>query len=256
MCGRPEEDPLAASRPKPKAPAARATKGTTTKGKAGSTAPKTTDGANGQEGPRRSALLHARARRTREQLIRAALRIWNERGFERGIEETTVDEIARAANVTKGTFYFHFAHKEDILLELGWGTAAAMFDEATKSIADGLSLERAVDRLMTSLARRVEQAPKAAVARSVAEFHRLPRTTTPPRQIFGFRQAFAAIFAHARESGEIAANLDAADLGRMLEAVTMDAIVAWATGGGGNLRQTLRRRAALLVAGFRAGVPV
>lgn len=185
--------------------------------------------------------------------MRAALQLWAERGFERGIEETTVDEIARAANVTKGTFYFHFAHKEDILLELGWGTAAVMFNEATKSLNSGVALETAVDRLMTSLARRVELAPRAAVARSVAEFHRLPATTTPPRPIFGFRQSFAAIFAHAQETGELPADLDPAELGRMLEAVTMDAIVAWASRKDGRLRPTLRRRAALLVAGFKAG---
>jgi AcrR family transcriptional regulator len=31
----------------------------------------------------------------------------------------------QAAGVTKGTFYFHFAHKEEILLELGYQTGAA-----------------------------------------------------------------------------------------------------------------------------------
>jgi AcrR family transcriptional regulator len=206
------------------------------------------------DGPRRSALLQERSRRTRAQLVRAALQLWSERGFERGIEETTVNEIASAANVTKGTFYFHFAHKEDILLELGWGTAAVMFDEATKSLASGVPVETAVDRLMTSLARRVELAPRAAVARSVAEFHRLPTTTTPPRPVFGFRQSFAALFAHAQDVGELPADLDANELGRMLEAVTMDAIVAWAGRKNGRLRPTLRRRAALLVAGFKTGV--
>ncbi|MBO0732310.1 MAG: helix-turn-helix transcriptional regulator, partial [Acidimicrobiaceae bacterium] len=74
-------------------------------------------------GPRRTALAQDRSKQTRRRLVRAALQLWTERGFDRGVEETTVDEIVRAAGVTKGTFYFHFAHKEDILLELGWGTA-------------------------------------------------------------------------------------------------------------------------------------
>src|SRR6185369_9527256 len=55
---------------------------------------------------RRAALLQERSRHTRRELVRAALALWNERGFERGVEETTVEEIARAAGVTKGTFYF------------------------------------------------------------------------------------------------------------------------------------------------------
>src|SRR5262245_12922779 len=81
-------------------------------------------------GPRRSGLLQERSRRTRHELVRTALALWEKRGFEHGIEATTVEEIAHAAGVTKGTFYFHFAHKEDILLEMGVETAEAMMKEA------------------------------------------------------------------------------------------------------------------------------
>ena len=62
------------------------------------------------DGPRRSSLVQERSRRTRQQLVNAAVKLWTERGFENGVETTTVEEIARAAGVTKGTFYFHFAH--------------------------------------------------------------------------------------------------------------------------------------------------
>lgn len=210
------------------------------------------------DGPRRSALLQERSRRTRHQLVRAALKLWTERGFERGIDETTVDEIVKAAGVTKGTFYFHFTHKEGILLELGWGTAEVMFEEATKFVADDLPMGTAIDKLMRSLARRVELVPKAAVARSVAEFYRMPAmpaTPAPAGQGFGFRQAFTAVFAHGRQTGELPKRVDGAELGRMLEALTMDAIVMWARGDGGRLAPTLRRRAALLVAGAQAPPP-
>src|SRR5437764_6974529 len=60
----------------------------------------------GGSGPRRSGLVQERSRRTRQQLVNAAVRLWTERGFERGIDETTVEEIVQAAGVTKGTFYF------------------------------------------------------------------------------------------------------------------------------------------------------
>ena len=73
---------------------------------------------------RRSGLLQERSRQTRQRLVRAALELWTVRGFETGIEDTTVEEISQAAGVTKGTFYFHFARKEEILLEMGWDTAA------------------------------------------------------------------------------------------------------------------------------------
>src|ERR1700710_1277713 len=88
------------------------------------------------EGPRRSALLQERSRRTRRALVKAALRLWSARGYERGIEETTVEEIAAAAGVTKGTFYFHFARKEDILRELGWGASAAVLADARSAMVE------------------------------------------------------------------------------------------------------------------------
>ena len=74
--------------------------------------------------PRRSALQQRRSQDTRRKLIRSALELWNERGFDDAFEATTAEEIARLAGVSKGTFYFHFAHKEDILLALDRALAA------------------------------------------------------------------------------------------------------------------------------------
>ena len=50
----------------------------------------------------------------RRQLMRAAHKLFLKKGY-RG---TTVDEIARAAGLTKGALYFHFHNKEDILFEM------------------------------------------------------------------------------------------------------------------------------------------
>lgn len=84
--------------------------------------------------PRRSGLAQSRSRDTRRKLIHAALDMWNERGFEEAFEATTVAEIARAAGVSKGIFYFHFANKQEILLEVAWGTSRKMIEEADAGI--------------------------------------------------------------------------------------------------------------------------
>ncbi len=89
------------------------------------------------DGPRRSSLVQERSRRTRRELVNAAVKLWTERGFESGVESTTVEEIARAAGVTKGTFYFHFAHKEDVLLEMSNAAGDAAMDVARRSAEDG-----------------------------------------------------------------------------------------------------------------------
>jgi AcrR family transcriptional regulator len=50
---------------------------------------------------------------TREHLYRRAMRLFEERGY----EAVGIDEIVRDAKVARGTFYFHFPKKDDVLLE-------------------------------------------------------------------------------------------------------------------------------------------
>ncbi len=123
--------------------------------------------------PRRSVLVQQRSRDTRRKLIRAALDLWGERDFERAFEETTTGDIARAAGVSKGTFYFHFAHKDDILLEMSWLTAEIAIEEAEAAMAQGIRTLELVEQLMTSLARRVARVPRPAVLRATGHWSRL-----------------------------------------------------------------------------------
>jgi len=210
------------------------------------------DDNGGGTGPRRSGLVQERSRRTRQQLVNAAVQLWTERGFERGIEETTVEEIVQAAGVTKGTFYFHFAHKEDILLEVGWGTSEAMFKDAARALLSDRPLDDVLDELLTSLARRITGTPRAAVARTLAEFYRRPgRGRDASGKHFGFRRSFEVVFAHAQDTGALPDQPSASVLGEMLHSLTVGAIDAWVSEEEPDLRAALRVRAALLLAGVR-----
>ena len=203
--------------------------------------------------PRRSALLQTRSRNTRRALIRAALDLWKERGFEAAFEETTAEEIARAAGVSKGTFYFHFAHKEDILLEMQWATADLMIEEAARAIERGEETEALVRALMASLARRVSKAPRAAVLRGMGHWARLSQDVLAegPR---GFGQAFHAVLVHGRERGDLPAGIDAEELSSLLQAATMDALVRWAASdqSPAALQELLSRRAEVVLRGATA----
>lgn len=202
------------------------------------------------DGPRRASLAQERSRRTRHDLVKAAVELWTERGFERGIEETTVEEIARAAGVTKGTFYFHFAHKEDILFEMGWDTAAAMYAEAEKGIAAGQPPQQIMDAVLSSLGRRVEKVPKVAVLRSVHEFGRRPAEERDSNaDHFGFKKAFETLLVYAQEQGELPKKVDTDDLAGVLHALTTDALETWAQGHRPSLGDLLRHRVDLVIAG-------
>jgi AcrR family transcriptional regulator len=199
---------------------------------------------------RRSGLLQERSRQTRQRLVRAALDLWAERGFENGIEDTTVEEIVQAAGVTKGTFYFHFARKEEILLEMGWDTAAVANEEARRCLKAGRDLDDSLTRVIGVLGRHVRAAPPAAVGRAVAEFRRTQPNEQDAAGRVGFGHGFEALFARAQEEGELPSDIDAPEMAQMLQTLVMDSILDWSAGHS-DLGASLRSRTTLLVAGLR-----
>lgn len=56
----------------------------------------------------------AEAAETRCSILAAAEKLF----FEKGVTNSTLDEIASAAGVTRGAIYWHFASKSDLFLEL------------------------------------------------------------------------------------------------------------------------------------------
>jgi AcrR family transcriptional regulator len=207
---------------------------------------------NGSEGPRRSSLSQERSRRTRQELVNAAVRLWTERGFETGPETTTVEEIARAAGVTKGTFYFHFAHKEDVLLEMSITTSDAMTEVAVRAADSGKSIDDVVLLAFNEMTRRTERMPRAAIARTIREFYKYPDRL---REVSISRRVFPDLFAQAQQRGELPADVDPYDLADMLNALMITAVEGWVHGMHDALGPELAYRTRVLLAGVRAEHP-
>jgi AcrR family transcriptional regulator len=224
-------------------PAARDTKNT----KANDTEPVNGNG-NG-DGPRRSSLVQERSRRTRQQLVNAAVKLWTERGFEHGVENTTVEEIARAAGVTKGTFYFHFAHKEDVLLEMSLTTSDAVSDVARRAAEQGASIDEIVAKAFTEMARRTERLPRAAIARTIREFYKYP---TRARELSMTRRVWPELLGEAQARGELPADIDPEDLSDMMNALMITAVEGWVHGAHDALAPELAYRMRVLLAGVRS----
>jgi AcrR family transcriptional regulator len=197
----------------------------------------------------RAALLNTRSRETREELIRAAVQLWSQGDFEEAYEASTAADIARAAGVSKGTFYFHFANKDAILLEMSSVTAQLMIDEIEAGMRQGVPLHSLTEQVMTSMARRVARGPKAAALRSSAVGVRAQasETLTGPR----FGAAFEALVRYGKERGELSAKVDEEEAAAMLTVVTAEAIIRWAVRNRSAawLRQTFLDRAGVILRG-------
>lgn len=202
--------------------------------------------------PRRAGLLQQRSRETRRRLVRTAVDLWTQRGFETGIEDTTVEEIAQAAGVTKGTFYFHFARKEQILLDMGLETAARLSTDSQRYLEADLPIQDSLRRMMNALAKQVKAAPPAAVGRVLAEFRRPNQPDVVLPRSPAFADAFEPLFAKAQEAGELTDAVPAAEMAQILEALVTDTIMEWSQGRS-PLNAALHRRTAIVLSGLRPG---
>ena len=76
--------------------------------------------------------------RTRQRLLTQAQRLFRERGY----AATSLEQVAEAAEVTKGAIYGHFASKEDLMisaLEAASGPDYATLEDQSRPLGDRLA---------------------------------------------------------------------------------------------------------------------
>jgi len=91
-----------------------------------------------------------------EAILQAALRIF----AAKGLQEATMDEIAQAAGLGKGTIYYYFSSKEALIEELLCALAEQYFHtllEGTEALRDPLGIaERIIHNLLGHYQRQPE----------------------------------------------------------------------------------------------------
>jgi len=81
--------------------------------------------------------------RRRKEIVTAAEKVFSAKGF----EDTTVDDIAAAAELSKGTIYLYFDSKEDLhdaIVKRGMSILSNMFEEAFERGSSGLEKIREI----------------------------------------------------------------------------------------------------------------
>lgn len=197
---------------------------------------------------RRSLLRRERSRHTRRTLLREAVQLWSEKGYER----TTVEEICAAAGVGRTTYYLHFETKEQLLLEVSWATASGVADDVEAVVGSG-GLDQQLEAFIDGLARRMEGVPKSFAALVLRNTFAETAKPRPSSEAVMFDNVLACIFCDAQQRGEITQDLDPAELGAVLGGMTMDALQRWADGRdrSRDLRDSLQFRVDLILDGIR-----
>jgi AcrR family transcriptional regulator len=198
---------------------------------------------------RRSLLARQRSRDTRAAIVRAAAEVWGQRGF----DETTIDDICEVAGVARSTFYVHFESKDQLLGELTWATAGATASEIEPILEAG-DMDQQIDAFIDGLTRRMMSVPRDLAAlllrKAIGGVEQLGQF---PDDRVDFGLILARILEHAKVGGIVHPDVDADEIGAIIGAMTMEALLRWSTGHTGTtpLRDSLALRFDLVLDGLR-----
>jgi AcrR family transcriptional regulator len=205
---------------------------------------------SGSQNPYRRALLRRQQSvDTRRAIVRAAARVWAAKGY----DATTVEDICAAAKIGRSTYYFHFESKRQLLSELTWATASGTASDVARTFEAG-DLAQQLKAFIDGLARRMESVPRDLAALVLRHaIGGMERLGAYPDGKVDFGLIHTRILERAQSTGEIRADVDAAEIGAILGGMTMEALLRWATGHTGRtpLRNSLALRYDLVVDGIR-----
>ena len=93
---------------------------------------------------KRQSRQQRRFNRTRMKLLDAARSVFSEKG----LDATTVDEITERADLGRGTFYYHFESKQDLIKDLIGDVMDGLIQEIEKNCDPELSLSEVLDGMI------------------------------------------------------------------------------------------------------------
>lgn len=196
--------------------------------------------------PRLSKLQQQRSRETRERLIEAAFRLWTTVG----IDATTIDDICDEAGVSKGGFYFHFARKEDLLLEIGAAASAGQWERWVSFAEGDETTERVARQMTSSIVEVYTSVDRELLRRLIIEvFGAGPRWVAVRGDRKDLLDVMTALVERGQGRGEIAKSYSPPELGMLLVMLMLEGTLTWIATGEASLHAILWRRVDLLLKG-------
>jgi AcrR family transcriptional regulator len=168
---------------------------------------------------------------TYERLMRAALRLF----AERGLAETTVEQITEAADVGKGTFFNYFPTKEHVLLAFG-DTRIKKIQAALEEAREGSKpVWQTLRRLAHSLAEEASHTPGLLRSILVAPLSSEPVREFMAGKLTEGRAALEELFRIGQDRGELRPDLSSAYMARGFQQSVFGALVLWSLDPRGDL---------------------
>ncbi len=183
---------------------------------------------------------------TRERLFQAALAEFRRVGF----GEAQIPAIAEAAGVVRGTFYFHFPSKEDVLLELVSRREAELASGLVALRGQGASLESILGGLLEAMEPEDEGSPEL-VRETVAMQLRTPLDPHERPQGHVVFEALLSLFEELVARGEIRSDIPVERVVTLVLTSVFGMAIARGASPGDDRHASSSQQLALLLPGLR-----
>lgn len=167
-------------------------------------------------------------------MLTAAAALFTENGY----EETSIEQVTDRADVSKGTFYYHFQSKEELVVELRRWALSDTTNKAFEALRSGVAPLVALERLLLDRASFTEKQPELARVFFAQRIQQILfreendiQTEQPdgqPKRLF--RRAIYELICEAQKLGQIRADLTPQEVTGMIVACFLHAQGAWLSG--------------------------
>ena len=168
-----------------------------------------------------TALRDTRREQTRRRLYEAALVVFRRDG----VAACRIDDIAIAAGVSRGSFYFHYPTKEHVLIEYMRETELQICS-AVKLLPETAPLTQVLDTVCTALS-QIWQPDPYLLPDIAAEGMRFAATALTDAESGRLREMMAERFASAARRNELSTLLPPEILSDLYLGNTLAGLLAW-----------------------------
>lgn len=160
----------------------------------------------------RPSLRERKKMQTRSAIIGRAVELFNSQGF----YNTSIDDIADAADVSRGTFFNYFGYKEAVIVEFGRDLMINLTAQVEERIKENISAERIIYRIWLEVRALLEEHGEAVVVLSHELLNPEVERAVRAAQAFTLADLIAKVATTGQRAGRFRSSLDAAQFGQLV----------------------------------------
>jgi len=189
-----------------------------------------------------------RSTETRRKIFHSALRLFAERGF----SATTIDAIAAAADIGKGTFFNYFANKESILLEF----QEMQMEKVRAFVAENMNsyapLAGLIYQLAATMTQELQLSPALFKSLMTAIFSNEAVGKRMAEGLELSRERLGALIGTRQQTGEIRSDIKAEEIAHSLQRMILGSTLVWSLAPVTRFEDDLRRTIEVFVHGIQS----